>query len=61
MIYKKVNSKSKKKYIKYKGKYIQIKKFIDKMIESCKWKVSKQCKSNQYNNPKTKKYIRKLK
>tara|TARA_B000000477_G_scaffold124118_1_gene130919 strand:- start:424 stop:717 length:294 start_codon:yes stop_codon:yes gene_type:complete len=59
IIYNKLNSKSKKEYIKYKGKYIQIKKFIDKMIESGKWKVSKPYKSNQYKNHKTKKSIKK--
>ena len=61
IIYNKLNSKSKKEYIRYKGKYIQIKKFIDKMIESGKWKVSKPYKSNQYKNHKTKKSIKKSK
>lgn len=61
IIYNKLNSKSKKEYIKYKGKYIQIKKFIHKMIESGKWKVSKPYKSNQYKNHKTKKSIKKSK
>ena len=62
VIYKRVSGKpTRKVYMKHKGKFCQVKKFVAAMVAAGKWKKPtttkkkspKPCKSNQHRNPKT--------
>ena len=62
VIYKRVSGKpTRKVYMKHKGKFCQVKKFVAAMVAAGKWKKrtttkkksSKSCKSNQHRNSKT--------
>lgn len=61
VVYKRVKGKpTRKVYMKYKGKFCQVKKFVAAMIAAGKWKPiatkkksPKPCKSGKVRNPKT--------
>ena len=65
VVYKRVKGKpTTKLYMKYKGKFCQVKKFKEMMIASGKWKTTakkspKPCKSGKVRNPLTGRCIKK--
>lgn len=69
VVYKRVKGKpTTKLYMKHKGKFCQVKKFIAAMVAAGKWKASsskskskspKPCKAGKVRNPKTGRCIKK--
>jgi len=68
VVYKRVKGKpTTKVYMKHKGKFCQVKKFITAMVAAGKWKASstktkspKACKQGKVRNPKTGRCIKRV-